>query len=72
MKKLRIKITVGEHAGALAEAIIEKLSRTHTIVNNMAYDKLLDDSDFLDCLRGAGVDNWDGYDIAVEEYQGSR
>jgi hypothetical protein len=25
------------------------------------YEKLLCDSDFLDCLEACGVDNWDGY-----------
>jgi len=33
------------------------------------YSELCDDSLFLNCLRGAGVDNWDGYDFAVEAYQ---
>lgn len=33
------------------------------------YDRLMDDSIFLNCLRNAGVDNWDGYDFACEEYQ---
>lgn len=30
------------------------------------YKKLLDDSEFLGALRAAGVDNWDGYDYALE------
>lgn len=33
------------------------------------YDDLLDDSLLLNCLEGAGVDNWQGYDYAMEEYQ---
>ena len=33
------------------------------------YDELVEDQDFLDCLRGAGVDNWDGWDYAIEAYQ---
>lgn len=32
------------------------------------YQKLLDDSRFLDCLNNTGVDNWDGYDEAVTEF----
>ena len=32
------------------------------------YEELLADKAFLDCLRNAGVDNWDGYDFAVEEF----
>jgi hypothetical protein len=27
------------------------------------------DSDLLYCLRNAGVDNWDGWDFAIEEYE---
>lgn len=30
------------------------------------YDQLIKDSNFLECLRGAGVDNWDGYSFAWE------
>ncbi len=37
-------------------------------ITQKEYDKLLDDSLFLSCLRNAGVDNWDGYDYAQDEY----
>lgn len=36
------------------------------------YDKLKDDQLFLMHLQGAGVDNWEGYDIAVESYQAEK
>lgn len=36
------------------------------------YEELVDDSNFLTCLRGAGVDNWDGYDFAIEEFQSMK
>lgn len=30
----------------------------------------LSDRDFkLTCLENAGVDNWEGYDLAMEEYE---
>lgn len=32
------------------------------------YEALLQDSAKLNCLEGAGVDNWDGYDWAMEEF----
>ena len=35
-------------------------------ISKEEYEELLKDSQFLDCLRGAGVDNWDGYDHAME------
>lgn len=31
--------------------------------------ELEDDADLLSCLRAAGVDNWDGYDYAIELYE---
>lgn len=32
------------------------------------YQDLLDSQFFLQCLENAGVNNWDGYDYAIEEY----
>lgn len=32
------------------------------------YNTLLSESAFLNCLYNAGVDNWDGYEYAQEEY----
>lgn len=32
------------------------------------YEQLRKDSYFLNCLRAAGVDNWEWYGDAVEEY----
>ena len=34
-------------------------------ITKKEYDKLVDDSNFLSALKGAGVDNWEGYDEAV-------
>lgn len=33
------------------------------------YKSLLDDSEMLRALYAAGVQNWDGYDIAIEEME---
>ena len=30
------------------------------------YNDLLESQAFLDCLEACGVDNWDGYEYAVE------
>jgi len=32
------------------------------------YKSLLEDAKFLQCLENAGVDNWDGYEWAQEEF----
>lgn len=41
-------------------------------IKKSEYDSLNDDSLFLNCLRNAGVDNWDGYDFACEEYNEAK
>lgn len=32
-------------------------------------DTLTNDSNFLNCLEGAGVDNWEGYSEACDQYR---
>ena len=32
------------------------------------FEKLVRDSMLLNCLKNAGVDDWDGYDFAIEEF----
>lgn len=38
-------------------------------ISRKEYEGLLDDQLLLNCLRNAGVDNWEGFDFAIEEYQ---
>lgn len=33
------------------------------------YAQLVEDQQWLYCLERAGVDNWEGYDFALEIYQ---
>lgn len=35
-------------------------------IDKAEYEELLSDQKFLNALRAAGVDNWDGYDVAQE------
>jgi hypothetical protein len=35
-------------------------------ITQKEYLKLKEDSTLLNALQGAGVDNWDGYDSAIE------
>jgi hypothetical protein len=37
-------------------------------ITKAEYDKLVADANFLECLEGAGVDNWEGWDFAREEF----
>ncbi len=36
------------------------------VVSRELYESLKEDSAFLQALMGAGVDNWEGYDLATE------
>lgn len=33
------------------------------------YEELVENSKFLDCLKAAGVDNWEGYEEAQVMYE---
>ena len=62
----------GDHAvykefQAALHRIVE--SEGFKVVESDEYEELLDDSLFLNCLQNNGVDNWDWYSEAVEEYQ---
>jgi hypothetical protein len=35
-------------------------------ISKKEYESLLEDSEMLLALQNAGVDNWDGYDYALE------
>lgn len=37
-------------------------------LTQVEYEELKADQDFLRCLEGAGVDNWDGYEFAQEAF----
>lgn len=38
------------------------------LVHKQEYAELKEQAVWLECLEAAGVDNWDGYDIAKEMY----
>ena len=40
------------------------------VIPKKEYDQLIKDSEFLEALRAAGVDNWDGYSYAFEILEG--
>jgi hypothetical protein len=45
--------------------MVNNMEETVTI-SKKEYEELQRDQWFLECLRGAGVDNWEGYDCAIE------
>jgi len=38
-------------------------------ISKKEYEELLEDQKLLQALQGAGVDNWEGYDYAIEIMQ---
>lgn len=42
------------------------MNTNEVVLTKEEYDELIADRDFLDALRGAGVDSWEGYDYALE------
>lgn len=72
---IRIYKEQGEHAiykefQAALHRIVE--SENFKIIPSEEYEEMYDDGLFLNCLRNNGVDNWEWYDEAVEEYQQSK
>lgn len=47
--------------------VVNNLNGTVTI-NEDYFEELLNDSSFLSVLEAHGVDNWDGYGYAQEEF----
>ena len=40
--------------------------KSHVSKLEAEIEEMQEDADFLEALRAAGVDNWNGYDIAME------
>lgn len=38
------------------------------VISKDRYNELLEAEEKLNCLEAAGVDNWDGYDFAMEDF----
>ena len=43
----------------------------HISIPQEEYDQLIEDQKWLRALEAAGVDNWEGYDLAQELFQES-
>lgn len=46
----------------------ERYNEAYMLVSNEEYAALVADSEFLDNLRDAGVDNWEGYHYGWSGY----
>ena len=49
---------------------IEILGNEYMLLRKEEYADLVRDSDWLACLEAAGVDNWEGYDVAIRMLEG--
>lgn len=52
---------------ASLDEYVASLPESHRVRKELAH--LKDDSDMLSALNGAGVDNWEGYEYAMESYR---
>lgn len=53
----------------MADQTLAKTEEGKIILTVDAYNDLVEDQQFLRALERAGVDNWDGYDFALEIFQ---
>lgn len=45
---------------------LSDIKRNKVTISQEEYEELLEASALLECLKGCGVDNWDGWDDAQE------
>ena len=50
----------------IADRIVAALDIERVTISQDEYDSLKKDSEFLNCLRACGVDNWEGWDDAID------
>lgn len=58
--------------GRISTSFIRLTGDNEVVIAKTALTQLEDDSDKLDCLKACGVDNWQGYDDAMEMYREDR
>lgn len=49
-----------------------EVSEAHIIITKDEYDALIERSHFLSYLEAAGVDNWEGYEMAIDTMEEVR
>lgn len=66
----KLRELVSSHKGL--SDFIDKHPDGLVIMDSESFHDMRDDQDFLNCLVGAGVDNWGGYEYAVEDFQAMK
>lgn len=46
-----------------------EITKDTIVIKKERYEELIDNEILLSCLQGCGVDNWEGYDDAINMYQ---
>ncbi len=46
----------------------DNLPKDTVTIPKKEYDSLVEDAFLLQCLQNAGVDNWEGWDYALQEF----
>ncbi len=41
-------------------------------IKKSEYEDLLNEAKFMRCLESAGLDNWEGYDIAMDKFDSQK
>ena len=54
------------------KAVMQLVDDDEVVIHRDELQELIDDAKFLECLNMAGVDNWEGYEIAQEFMDGDR
>ena len=52
------------------DCLCDGKSKLYIKIARDEYENLIQSDDFLRALQAAGVDNWDGYDLAQEMMEG--
>jgi uncharacterized protein YggE len=47
---------------------LSMLDDTYVTIKKSEYDRLIDANKMLDKLYAAGVDNWEGFEFALDDY----
>ena len=63
-KVVEAQIKLGGHDDGTVEAMEKELGKLREVEANLPY--LEEQSEFLNCLEAAGVDNWTGYGEAYQ------
>lgn len=56
----------------IIDEILEEFKTGKVLISVKEYDEMEKDQEWLRCLEHAGVDNWEGYDYAVDLQRENR